>query len=596
MKRGFRIFSKFQSRKSRKNRPVRKMCRVESLESRNLLSAVPFTAPDYASMADQYASDAFAHAMESVNEAVQGLDCDHLDTVKSIVSEVTQGVSEIVDKAINRASASEIRASADEMVDSILAHIFNKNEDSSPETDEETKTPAENEEDKIPESGEETKDSEITADDDLEDSLLDEISGDIVDYTNSWNDENQGETGDENQGETGDENQGETSDENQGETGDENQGETGDENQGETGDENQGETGDENQGETGDENQGETGDENQGETGDENQGETGDENQGETGDENQGETGDENQGETGDENEEEVSALKIESFFSGVKVSWEDAEGTTDQIRYRETGTDRWIKINLPGWMKSFPIFGKVGATYEVEVVLDTAEGQQVLSTNASFLEMPILTLDRSTLNSDSFGIQVKNYSTHLSRAANEMSVTLNDETVNIPLKEQKGTAELSNGVKVEFENGNLRFSGLEEKTRYTVRVSFSNGLTSSIVPGTLTVVTAKASSVQETPENIQLSTPSITAVFSSKRGSATVMWLEKANVSNYELAYRESGTEEWTTVSAASDKYVTQHTISGLESGVKYEFRLRAVSADLSSGWSGIKTLYRVL
>ena len=564
MKRGFRIFSKFQSRKSRKNRPVRKMCRVESLESRNLLSAVPFTAPDYASMADQYASDAFAHAMESVNEAVQGLDCDHLDTVKSIVSEVTQGVSEIVDKAINRASASEIRASADEMVDSILAHIFNKNEDSSPETDEETKTPAENEEDKIPESGEETKDSEITADDDLEDSLLDEISGDIVDYTNSWNDENQGETGDENQGETGDENQGETSDENQGETGDENQGETGDENQGETGDENQGETGDENQGETGDENQ--------------------------------GETGDENQGETGDENEEEVSALKIESFFSGVKVSWEDAEGTTDQIRYRETGTDRWIKINLPGWMKSFPIFGKVGATYEVEVVLDTAEGQQVLSTNASFLEMPILTLDRSTLNSDSFGIQVKNYSTHLSRAANEMSVTLNDETVNIPLKEQKGTAELSNGVKVEFENGNLRFSGLEEKTRYTVRVSFSNGLTSSIVPGTLTVVTAKASSVQETPENIQLSTPSITAVFSSKRGSATVMWLEKANVSNYELAYRESGTEEWTTVSAASDKYVTQHTISGLESGVKYEFRLRAVSADLSSGWSGIKTLYRVL
>ena len=524
MKRGFRIFSKFQSRKSRKNRPVRKMCRVESLESRNLLSAVPFTAPDYASMADQYASDAFAHAMESVNEAVQGLDCDHLDTVKSIVSEVTQGVSEIVDKAINRASASEIRASADEMGDSILAHIFNKNEDSSPETDEETKTPAENEEDKIPESGEETKDSEITADDDLEDSLLDEISGDIVDYTNSWNDENQGETGDENQGETGDENQGETSDENQ------------------------------------------------------------------------GETGDENQGETGDENEEEVSALKIESFFSGVKVSWEDAEGTTDQIRYRETGTDRWIKINLPGWMKSFPIFGKVGATYEVEVVLDTAEGQQVLSTNASFLEMPILTLDRSTLNSDSFGIQVKNYSTHLSRAANEMSVTLNDETVNIPLKEQKGTAELSNGVKVEFENGNLRFSGLEEKTRYTVRVSFSNGLTSSIVPGTLTVVTAKASSVQETPENIQLSTPSITAVFSSKRGSATVMWLEKANVSNYELAYRESGTEEWTTVSAASDKYVTQHTISGLESGVKYEFRLRAVSADLSSGWSGIKTLYRVL
>ena len=279
-----------------------------------------------------------------------------------------------------------------------------------------------------------------------------------------------------------------------------------------------------------------------------------------------------------------------------MKVSWEDAEGTTDQIRYRETGTDRWIKINLPGWMKSFPIFGKVGATYEVEVVLDTAEGQQVLSTNASFLEMPILTLDRSTLNSDSFGIQVKNYSTHLSRAANEMSVTLNDETVNIPLKEQKGTAELSNGVKVEFENGNLRFSGLEEKTRYTVRVSFSNGLTSSIVPGTLTVVTAKASSVQETPENIQLSTPSITAVFSSKRGSATVMWLEKANVSNYELAYRESGTEEWTTVSAASDKYVTQHTISGLESGVKYEFRLRAVSADLSSGWSGIKTLYRVL
>jgi|GEM_PF-3546296 len=540
MKRGFRIFSKFQSRKSRKNRPVRKMCRVESLESRNLLSAVPFTAPDYASMADQYASDAFAHAMESVNEAVQGLDCDHLDTVKSIVSEVTQGVSEIVDKAINRASASEIRASADEMVDSILAHIFNKNEDFSPETDEETKTPAENEEDKIPESGEETKDSEITADDDLEDSLLDEISGDIVDYTNSWNDENQGETGDENQGETGDENQGET--------------------------------------------------------GDENQGETGDENQGETGDENQGETGDENQGETGDENEEEVSALKIESFFSGVKVSWEDAEGATDQIRYRETGTDRWIKINLPGWMKSFPIFGKVGATYEVEVVLDTAEGQQVLSTNASFLEMPILTLDRSTLNSDSFGIQVKNYSTHLSRAANEMSVTLNDETVNIPLKEQKGTAELSNGVKVEFENGNLRFSGLEEKTRYTVRVSFSNGLTSSIVPGTLTVVTAKASSVQETPENIQLSTPSITAVFSSKRGSATVMWLENANVSNYELAYRESGTEEWTTVSAASDKYVTQHTISGLESGVKYEFRLRAVSADLSSGWSGIKTLYRVL
>ena len=94
------------------------------------------------------------------------------------------------------------------------------------------------------------------------------------------------------------------------------------------------------------------------------------------------------------------------------------------------------------------------------------------------------------------------------------------------------------------------------------------------------------------------LAVPKISSVVSKVSGSAVVKWTSVKNALQYELFYRPTGTENWQSVTVPSSGAKSEtFTLSSLDSGVSYEFRLRALSTEFeSSPLSLVKVLKKVL
>lgn len=70
---------------------------------------------------------------------------------------------------------------------------------------------------------------------------------------------------------------------------------------------------------------------------------------------------------------------------------------------------------------------------------------------------------------------------------------------------------------------------------------------------------------------------------------SITVHWRDNSLETTFHLQYRTASGTGWQDADTAIDQNRTAHTVSGLAEDTPYEFRLRAVSPDYSSSWSGV-------
>ncbi|MDO4569970.1 MAG: S8 family serine peptidase [Planctomycetia bacterium] len=102
-------------------------------------------------------------------------------------------------------------------------------------------------------------------------------------------------------------------------------------------------------------------------------------------------------------------------------------------------------------------------------------------------------------------------------------------------------------------------------------------------------------------PKTTAVATPTISSVLSRSVGSAAISWNNIKGAAKYEIQYRAAGSDTWSPSIEVDSTNARSYslTIDDLTSGAKYEFRIRAISSILpdvlSSGWSGVKTLWRV-
>jgi hypothetical protein len=79
--------------------------------------------------------------------------------------------------------------------------------------------------------------------------------------------------------------------------------------------------------------------------------------------------------------------------------------------------------------------------------------------------------------------------------------------------------------------------------------------------------------------------TPSGLVASSVTSSSAIITWIQSATALNYEVLYREQGTNNWQTVTSSTSRIV----LTGLNPSTTYEVFIRAICANLASGYSSL-------
>jgi len=79
--------------------------------------------------------------------------------------------------------------------------------------------------------------------------------------------------------------------------------------------------------------------------------------------------------------------------------------------------------------------------------------------------------------------------------------------------------------------------------------------------------------------------TPATASAQVQSNTSATISWEAQSGATEYQLAYRQSGTTSWTSVTTTA----AQRTITGLTAGTTYNYRVRALCPN---GWTGYTTI----
>ena len=257
-----------------------------------------------------------------------------------------------------------------------------------------------------------------------------------------------------------------------------------------------------------------------------------------------------------------------------VTVLWSDESLAADSVRYREVGATKWTVKKVKEGETEFTFNGKLGTTYEVQVLLDQNEGN-ILSDTATVLDQAKLKADKTFLKDDTFQVSVTNYAAkNLSTNAKQAVVIVNGEQVTIDIENQEGTSKFTDNPMdermVSFSNGVFTFTGMDINTQYKVQVSFSDGVSYSTLSSTLSVKTTKA--CYNAPENVTATATSDTTIevtWETAYGKNSTTAAQK-----YTVQYSTDGVK-WSnaTTGATGNAY----TIQKLKGGVEYQVRVLA-------------------
>jgi hypothetical protein len=132
-----------------------------------------------------------------------------------------------------------------------------------------------------------------------------------------------------------------------------------------------------------------------------------------------------------------------------------------------------------------------------------------------------------------------------------------------------------SNWQKLMTSQASITLSTLSAATFYEYRLqSFCANNSSSLYSVTQSFTTLSGQSC---------TTPSGLAASSVTSASAVITWIQSATALNYEILYREQGTNNWQTTTSSTNRLI----LTGLTPSTTYDVFIRAVCANLASGYS---------
>ncbi|MBR0191256.1 MAG: fibronectin type III domain-containing protein [Thermoguttaceae bacterium] len=267
---------------------------------------------------------------------------------------------------------------------------------------------------------------------------------------------------------------------------------------------------------------------------------------------------------------DEPDPLTISVNGKKITVTWIDENSVPDSIRYRVSGPSRWTTKKMKAGVTSFTFTGAVGKDYEIQILLDQKE-TNVLQGTAVLLDKPKLKADKLYLKDDTFQVNVTNYTAkNLAANATQAILAINGVETTVDIQNQQGSAVLTNGGKVTFENGLFTFTEMNSSTAYKVQVSFADDVSVSTASLKLSVKTLRT--CYQTPTLISVtgtSDSTITATWTTSYGKNSSFAAEK-----YTVQYSLDG-KKWTTATTRATG--TSWTIKRLKGGNNYKIRVFA-------------------
>ncbi len=270
---------------------------------------------------------------------------------------------------------------------------------------------------------------------------------------------------------------------------------------------------------------------------------------------------------------DEPESMTISINGKKITATWIDENSVPDSIRYRAAGATRWTTKKMKAGVTSFTFTGTLGKDYEIQILLDQQE-TNVLQGTAALLDQPKLKADRMYLKDDTFQVNVTNYTAkNLATNATQAILTVNDVQTTVDILNQQGSAALTNGGNVMFENGLFTFTEMSHNTAYKVQVSFADDVSVSVPSSKLSLKTL--GTCYKAPTLISAtgtSDSTITATWTTSYGKNSNFAAEK-----YTVQYSLDG-KKWTTATtqATGNSWVIQR----LKGGNEYKIRVFATKS----------------
>ena len=247
-----------------------------------------------------------------------------------------------------------------------------------------------------------------------------------------------------------------------------------------------------------------------------------------------------------------------------ITVYWDaDALAKSFTVQYRLSGATTWTSKNASGAVDSLTLSGLTsGATYQVQVRANGDGGKTALSSEygaivsikvAPKLARPSLEFDFSTPSS---------IAVVWTAVDGAKSYAVQYRVVGATSWSQVGARATATSIEI---------SGLTENEEYEIRMK-ANG------DGGATWYSSDFSRVlTATATHIPRALPTTVPTIGEKTESAIELsWSAVEGATGYELQYKASNAEDWTSVAVASTE--TTLSVAGLERGTTYNFRLKAL------------------
>ncbi len=281
---------------------------------------------------------------------------------------------------------------------------------------------------------------------------------------------------------------------------------------------------------------------------------------------------------------------KIDVSWTAPTMTGKPAISDYD-VQYRKTGDSTWTDASFTGTGTSTSISGlTAGKTYEVQVRAVNAEGDGAWSPSGSAITTAGSVTRSIAENSDAgdnvgAAVTASNSSytyTHALSGTDASKFEIGSSTGQITVK-----------------SGNI--PNYEAKTSYSVIVTVtaaakSQGANAQSLdpnaPGAYVVpVTINVTDVAEPPQ--KLAKPTVTQNTTTPKTKLDVSWTAltttqmagKPAVSDYDVQYKKSSDDDWTSHSFSGTG--TSTTLTGLEEGTSYDVQVRAVNDEGDGAWS---------
>ncbi len=256
-----------------------------------------------------------------------------------------------------------------------------------------------------------------------------------------------------------------------------------------------------------------------------------------------------------------VSGLqKVSATETSISVKWNASTNATGYIlNYRVKGANSWIERSVN--TTSYNITGlTAGTQYEIKVtaVNGSTSGTASDVLSVSTVNAPVTPSVPSKVS----GLQ------KVSATETSISVKWNASTnatgyiLNYRVKGASSWTERS------VSTTSYNITGLTAGTQYEIKVTAVNGSTKGTASDVLAASTVSPPAVPSKVTGLK--------VTSATESTLYVTWNASTNATNYVLSYAVKGTNNWVEIPTTS----TNHIITGLTAGTKYQLKAHAINA----------------